>query len=205
MNISPESSAIPIQWFARSATEVAPDSIGCTLVRKFPNGQILRGRIVEVEAYTPGDPACHAYRRRTARNSVMFGPPGRTYVYLIYGMYHCLNLVTDLDGVPSAVLIRALELDTLPPGIALTPKLKCDRIAAGPGKLCRALAIDQSLNHQVLQPESPLWLEHRPLEFQAQLEAGSLLITQTTRIGLTQGVDLPWRWYLTSSPAVSKR
>jgi len=198
-------SPLPPNWFARPATEVAPDSIGCTLVREFPDGQILRGRIVESEAYTPGDPACHAYRRQTPRNAVMFGAPGRTYIYLIYGMYHCLNLVTDQEGVPSAVLIRALELDTLPPWIDLTTKPKLHRIAAGPGKLCRALQIDQSLNAQLLHPQSSIWLEPRTPDFQNGLEMGHLQLTQTTRIGLTQGVDLPWRWYLSSSPAVSKR
>jgi DNA-3-methyladenine glycosylase len=174
-------------------------------VRQLPNGQILRGRIVEVEAYAPGDPACHAYRRRTPRNTVMFGPPGKTYVYLIYGIYHCLNLVTDLNGIPSAVLIRALELETLPDWIEVTAQFKRDRVAAGPGKLCQALAVDQTLNNQLLQPEASLWLEPRTPEFQEQLASGNLAVTQTTRIGLTQGVDLPWRWYLTSSPAVSKR
>jgi DNA-3-methyladenine glycosylase len=205
VNLTPSTAAIPLTWFARPSTIVAPDSIGCTLVREFPNGQMLRGLIVETEAYAPGDPACHAYRRRTQRNSVMFGPPGKTYVYRIYGIYHCLNLVTDLDGVPSAVLIRALQLDSFPPGIDLTTQPKLQRIAAGPGKLCLAYQIDQSLNDRPLQPDSPLWLEPRPAEFQQQLEAGVRQLTQTTRIGLTQGVDLPWRWYLANSPAVSKR
>jgi DNA-3-methyladenine glycosylase len=191
-------------WFARPATDVAPDSIGCALVRELPDGQILRGRIVETEAYTPGDPACHAYRRKTNRNAVMFGPPGHAYVYLIYGMYHCLNLVTDLDGVPSAVLIRALELDTWPPGSDRAKPTKLHRIAAGPGKLCQAMQIDQRLNAHLLTPASGLWMEPRPPEFQHQLDSGMLHLTQTTRIGLTQGVDLPWRWYLSSSKAVSK-
>ncbi|MDX2241740.1 MAG: DNA-3-methyladenine glycosylase [Leptolyngbyaceae cyanobacterium bins.302] len=205
MNNPAEPTAIPPNWFARPAIEVAPACIGCTLVRQFPDGQIFKGLIVETEAYEPGDPACHAYRRKTQRNAVMFGVPGRTYVYRIYGIYHCLNLVTDLDGIPSAVLIRALELKTLPSWLELPTDSKLDRAAAGPGKLCIAFQIDQRLNEQPLQPGSPLWLEPRTPEFQQQLEAGNLHLTQTTRIGLTQGVDLPWRWYLTSSPAVSKR
>lgn len=205
MNTASDSSWIPASWFARPATEVAPDSIGCTLVREFPDGQILRGRIVEAEAYTPDDPACHAYRRRTARNEVMFGPPGNTYVYLIYGMYHCLNLVTDLDGVPSAVLVRALELDTIPPWFDRSTQPKLHRVAAGPGKLCRALKIDQSWNAQPLHPSSGIWVEPRTPDMRHHLETGTLQLTQTTRIGLTQGVDLPWRWYLASSAAVSKR
>jgi DNA-3-methyladenine glycosylase len=170
-----------------------------------PDGKIWRGLIVETEAYAPNDPACHAYRRRTARNQVMFGPAGMTYVYLIYGMYYCLNIVTDLDGVPSAVLIRALQLETVPPWIDVLKEPKLDRIAAGPGKLCRALQIDLKLTAQPLQPGQPLWLEDRQPLFQEKLAQGKVSLTQTTRIGLTQGADLPWRWYLAGCPAVSKQ
>lgn len=192
-------------WLSRPATEVAPDLIGCVLVRQWPDGRTLRGVIVETEAYTPDDPACHAYRRRTERNSVMFGPPGFCYVYLIYGIYHCLNVVTDLDGVPSAVLIRALALESLPDWITPKPNQKLHRLAAGPGKLCLVLGVDRSLNATRLEPGQPLWLEPRTEAFQQQLAAGSLGLTQTTRIGLTQGADRPWRWYLTDCLAVSKR
>jgi len=188
-------------WLERPSPEVAPDLLGCTLVRKFPDGQLLRGLIVETEAYAVGDPAFHAYRRRTERNAVLFGPAGRSYVYLIYGIYHCFNVVTDADGVPSAVLIRALQLESFPAEI---PAKKPHRIAAGPGKLCLALQIDRSLNALMLQPSEPLWLEHRSLEFQQQLENQATNLVQTTRIGLTQGVDLPWRWYIKDCPAVSK-
>lgn len=198
-----QASSIGTDWLSRPATQVAPDLVGCTLVRQMPDGQKLRGVIVETEAYEPGDPACHAYRSRTPRNQVMFGVAGMTYVYLIYGMYHCLNVVTDLDGVPSAVLIRALELKSLPEWMEQEAKLH--RVAAGPGKLCRALKIDLSLTAQPLQPGNPLWLEHRQPEFQQQFDEGKQNLVQTTRIGLTQGTDLPWRWYLANSPAVSKR
>ena len=206
---------IPPSWLARPSTAVAPDLIGCHLVRQVADTAqeptLWRGLIVETEAYTPDDPACHAYRRRTDRNWVMFGPAGMTYVYLIYGMYHCLNVVTDLDGVPSAVLIRALQLETLPPwldcGAAPNDRPKAappHRVAAGPGKLCRALKIDRSLNAQPLQPGQPLWLEHRSPTFQTQLDQQAIALVQTTRIGLTQGADHPWRWYLADCSAVSK-
>lgn len=175
------------------------------LVRQLPDLTIWRGLIVETEAYTPDDPACHAYRRRTDRNWVMFGPAGMTYVYLIYGMYHCLNVVTDLDGTPSAVLIRALQLETIPPWIDREKEPKPDRIAAGPGKLCRALKIDLSLTAQPLNPGQPLWLEHRSPKFQQELDQQARSLVQTTRIGLTQGADRPWRWYLANCPAVSKK
>lgn len=203
-------------WLARPSTAIAPDLIGCHLVRQVTDtaqeSTLWRGLIVETEAYTPGDPACHAYRRRTDRNQVMFGPAGMTYVYLIYGMYHCLNVVTDLDGVPSAVLIRALQLETIPPWLdrevtQRDTRLKASkphRVAAGPGKLCRALKIDLSLNAQPLQPGQPLWLEHRSPTFQKQLDQQAIALVQTTRIGLTQGADRPWRWYLAPCPAVSK-
>lgn len=184
-------------WLTRPSTDVSPDLIGCTLVRQFADGTLLRGIIVETEAYGPGDPACHAYRRRTDRNWVMFGPAGRAYVYLIYGIYHCLNIVTDRDEVPSAVLIRALELESVPSWLSVPTSTKPQRLAAGPGKLCKVLQIDRQLNAQRLKPGEPLWLEDRPPQWQPEL-------IQTTRIGLTKGADLPWRWYLKDSPAVSK-
>jgi DNA-3-methyladenine glycosylase len=196
---------IDSEWFNRAATNVAPDLIGCTLVRQLPDGQQLRGLIVETEAYQTGDPACHAYRKQTKRNQIMFGAPGYVYVYLIYGMYHCVNVVTDRDGEASAVLIRALELDpeTLSM-ISISPKEKLDRVAAGPGKLCRAMQIDLSLYGTKLEPGQSLWIEQRSANFQAMLDVNHLNLIQTTRIGLTQGVELPWRWYLKDCPAVSK-
>ncbi|MEB3828076.1 DNA-3-methyladenine glycosylase [Phormidium sp. CCY1219] len=189
-------------WLARPSTEVAPDLIGCSLVRKLPSGQTLRATIVETEAYGPGDPANHGFRRRTPRNEAMFEEPGTIYVYLIYGMHHCLNISTDKAEVPSAVLIRALQLEAVPPGIESQQKLH--RIAAGPGKLCRAFGIDLSLNREQLDPGGALWIEHRHREFQQQLQAKSEGLVQTTRIGISVGTELPWRWYLASSRAVSK-
>jgi len=180
---------------ARPSTEVAPALIGCTLVRQLPTGQVLRGTIVETEAYAPGDPAFHAYRGITPRNQVVFGAAGRAYVYQIYGMYYCLNVVTDCEGIPSTVLIRALQLEYLPSGMEISTKQKLHRLAAGPGKLCRVFQVDRNLNGTVLQVGEPLWLERRQQE---------LAIVQTTRIGLSQGVDLPWRWYVQDCPAVSK-
>jgi DNA-3-methyladenine glycosylase len=197
MNLHISAQIVEPNWLARPSTEVAPDLVGCTLIRQLSDGTILRGMIVETEAYGPGDPACHAYRRRTQRNDVMFGPAGRTYVYLIYGLYYCLNIVTDQDTVPSAVLIRALQLESIPSWVHQREPSKSYRIAAGPGKLCNILQINLSLNAQLLKPGEPLWLEHRRPQFQPDL-------IQTTRIGLTKGADLPWRWYLNNCAAVSK-
>ncbi|MEL7331552.1 MAG: DNA-3-methyladenine glycosylase [Cyanobacteria bacterium J06560_2] len=186
-------------WCDRPSIAVAPDLIGCTLIRQLPNGPLIRCIIVETEAYAPGDPACHAYNGKSKRNAAMFGPPGRSYVYLIYGMYHCLNVVTENEGVGSAVLIRASELDTIPP--QLTPKQakKPHRIAAGPGKLCRALDIDRGSDGMLYHPNSGIWLEHpsKPVPSEA--------LVQTTRIGITKAAERPWRWYLKSSQSVSKR
>jgi DNA-3-methyladenine glycosylase len=209
MHDSASTAVISSDWCSRSSLELAPDLIGCTLVRQWPDGTQVRGVIVETEAYEPGDPACHAYRGMTERNRVMFGPAGFVYVYLIYGMYHCLNIVSDYPNIASAVLIRALELETTPP--QLPSKMTGNknqsptRLAAGPGKLCRVLEIDRSLNGTLLQQGQPLWLEQRTPAWQQQFDQGLHPLTQTTRIGLTQGVDLPWRWYLRDSQAVSKR
>jgi DNA-3-methyladenine glycosylase len=194
---------IAADWLSRPAPEVAPDLLGCTLVRQFPNGKIIRGLIVETEAYAPGDPACHAYRRKTVRNAVMFGAAGMSYVYLIYGVYHCLNVVTDLDGVASAVLIRALQLDSVPDWISPQQAKKPHRVAAGPGKLCRSLHIDLALTAQPFVPGAPLSLEHRSIDVQTQYEQQQIQFVQTTRIGITQGAEIPWRWYIKDCPAVS--
>jgi DNA-3-methyladenine glycosylase len=214
MNLAANSErVISSAWFDRAAISVAPDLIGCTLVRQLPDGSQLRGLIVETEAYQEGDPACHAYRKQTKRNQIMFGAAGYVYVYLIYGIYHCVNIVTDRLGAPSAVLIRALELSpaTLS-GILLKPKEKPVRAAAGPGKLCLAMQIDLDLYGTKLERGQAMWVEHRSNDWQAKLDNGSRLpvtdatveIVQTTRIGLTQGIDLPWRWYLKGCHAVSK-
>lgn len=196
------SAPLPAAWFARPATTVAPDLIGCWLVRQTVTGNSWRGMIVETEAYGPGDPACHGYRKQTPRNQPMFGPPGLVYVYLIYGIYHCLNLVTEAEGVPSAVLIRAVSLgpDTISEMMnapTVSPVNQPERWAAGPGKLCRVLGIDRHLSGQWLGSQAGLWVEPRDPDWH-----GTLI--QTTRIGLTQGQDLAWRWYQHKHPAVSR-
>ena len=204
MNFTQTNEIIDNTWLKRPSPEVAPDLVGCTLVRRISDDQIIRSTIVETEAYAPGDPACHGYRSRTPRNAVMFGPPGMSYVFLIYGMYHCLNIVTDADGVPSVVLIRALQLESVPDWLwehipKQKSKPKISRLAAGPGKLCRLLNIDLNLNGSPLRVGQPMWLEHPRPQFQADLR-----IVQTTRIGITKGTELPWRWYLAECDAVSK-
>jgi DNA-3-methyladenine glycosylase len=157
--------------------------------------------IVETEAYAPTDPACHAYRGKTERNAVMFGPAGYLYVYLIYGIYHCLNVVTDAAGVGSAVLIRAIQLQEIPDWIPAHKQKTPQRVAAGPGLLCQALQIDRSHNGWPLIPrakQAGIWLE-----FPSDPCLADAMV-QTTRIGLSQGVETPWRWYIRNHPAISR-
>ncbi len=138
---------LPRSYFNHSTVQVARSLIGKYLVRVI-DGRILAGKIVEVEAYVGSkDRACHASKGRTQRTEVMFGPAGVAYVYLIYGMYHCLNVVTEREEFPSAVLIRAIEID--------------GELIDGPGRLCRALEIDRRLNLVDLTIGESLWFEDR--------------------------------------------
>jgi DNA-3-methyladenine glycosylase len=194
---------LPLDWFNRASTVVAPDLIGCTLVRTL-FGETIRGQIVETEAYEAGDPAMFAYRNRTERNSVVFGPAGVVYVYRIYRQYHCFNIVTDREGLASTILIRAVDLEPRPSWISAEPE-KLVKVAAGPGKLCRTLQIDTSLKGVPVHPNSGLWVEARSPAVSQYLRDCSTAMTQTTRIGLSKGTDIPWRWYLSNSLAVSRR
>jgi len=149
-------------WFDRPSIEVAADLLGARLVHDAPEGRVA-GRIVEVEAYRgPADLAAHSARGRTARNAVMFGPPGHLYVYLIYGLHNCLNVVCGPGTKPEAVLIRAVALDE---GLALATarrgeSVPHERLASGPGNVGRALGVDRSLNGTDLLA-GPIWIEFR--------------------------------------------
>src|SRR5690349_23369962 len=135
INIMPERRILPSKYFDRSTLVVARSLVGKYLVRKNGKGMIA-GKIIEVEAYVgPHDKACHASKGRTPRTDVLFGPPGIAYVYLIYGMYHCLNVVTEREGFPAAVLIRAVE-----------HRDSSSVLIDGPGRVCRAFQIDLGLN-----------------------------------------------------------
>jgi DNA-3-methyladenine glycosylase len=138
---------LPQSYFNRPTLVVARSLIGKYLIRENGKGTIA-GKIIEVEAYIGAeDKACHASKGRTARTEVLFGPPGMAYVYLIYGMYDMLNVVTERLEVPAAVLVRAIEVD--------------GRLIDGPGKLCRALEIDRSLHRLDLTQGQSLWFEDR--------------------------------------------
>jgi DNA-3-methyladenine glycosylase len=134
-------------FYERKTIDVARDLVGMYLVRKHPDGTTI-GKIVETEAYVgPEDKACHASRGRTPRTSVMFGAPGHAYVYFIYGFHNMLNIVTEPEGFPAAVLIRAVEpTEEIPLMQARRDMKDIRQLASGPGKLCDAFAIDRSLN-----------------------------------------------------------
>ena len=134
-------------YFNRPTLTVARSLVGKYLIRCI-DGRDIAGKIVEVEAYVgPQDKACHASKGRTQRTEVLFGPPGVAYVYLIYGMYHCLNVVTEREEFPSAILIRAIDVD--------------GELVDGPGRLCRALQIDRRLNRVDLTTGESIWFEDR--------------------------------------------
>lgn len=181
-------SSLPRAWFARPAPEVAPDLLGRHLVRRLPDGSICRVRLVETEAYEPHDPASHSFRGETARTAAMFGPPGHLYVYLIYGLHHCMNVVTGPAGHGAAVLLRAAEpLEGLPAMSANRgsddPRLLC----RGPARLAQALGVDRTLDGTDLLRSEVLWLET------GEPVPGDRVIA-TGRIGISVGTQTPWRW-----------
>jgi DNA-3-methyladenine glycosylase len=192
------------RWFyARPALDVARDLLGLVLVRRSPEGTVA-GRIVEVEAYVGiEDRASHAWRGRTPRNSVMFGPPGHAYVYFIYGMHWCLNFVSDADGVPSAVLLRGVEpLEGIERMRARRPKARKDQqLTSGPARLCQAFAVTGELNGADLCASgSVLYVEDRRL--------GHSPIIAVPRVGVDYAREWaakPFRLYDASSPYVSVR
>jgi DNA-3-methyladenine glycosylase len=183
--------ALPPEFFCRPAQEVAPELIGCLLLKRQAGGELLGGVIVETEAYCQSEPACHGHRRRSPSNETLFGEPGHWYVYLTYGIHHCVNVVTDRHNWANGVLLRAVALPDEPA-----------RVAAGPGLLARRFGIDRSHNGQPVAEASGLWLAPRSPELGAVMSTD---LVQTTRIGISQGQELPWRWYLRSSASVSRR
>ncbi len=183
-------------FLKKPASEAAPALLGC-IIERTVDGRTLRGRIVETEAYDQTDVASHSYRGMTPRTEVMFGKAGHLYVYFTYGMHYCCNIVVGPEGHGAAVLIRAVEpLE----GETAMSELRGGRsghdLTNGPAKFCQAFAIDRALNrHDLLK--APLKLvvpKNRPAE----------KITETTRIGISRGQDVPWRFYISGNPYVSK-
>jgi DNA-3-methyladenine glycosylase len=188
-------------FFDRPALEVAPALLGCVLEHRTP-GRMVSVALTEVEAYAGAvDPASHAYRGRTRRNAVMFGPPGHAYVYFTYGMHFCVNLVCLPAGTAEAVLLRAgAVIDGLPLARRRRVTSRADTdLARGPALLCQALAIDRAQDGaDVCDPASPLRI----------LEAGTSGVgpggvRSGPRVGVREGADVAWRFWIDGDPTVS--
>ena len=206
------------EFFDRPGVQVAPEVLGLVLWHDSPAG-LVAGVLTEVEAYAgPADPASHAYRGRSNRNAVMFGPPGHAYVYFTYGMHFCVNLVCEQAGQASAVLLRAARIVAgaglaaerrqprpRPEGPAGVPSrpgraLAGRDLARGPARLCQALAIDRSLDGaDVCGTGTPLGIGAPP----GWTPAPASAISTGPRVGVSQAAEVPWRFWLTSESSVS--
>jgi DNA-3-methyladenine glycosylase len=180
---------LPRSFYNRETILVARELLGKILVH-VTEGVERRGRIVEVEAYLgPHDLAAHSARGITPRTKIMFGPPGHAYIYLIYGMYHCMNVVTEPEGHASAILLRALE-----------PVANIERKTTGPGLLCRAMEIDRGLNgHDLLSDD---------FYIVPPAKDEPLVIVKRPRIGVAYSgpwAAEPLRFYIRDNPFVSRR
>jgi DNA-3-methyladenine glycosylase len=195
--------SLPRSFYEPSAKAVASRLLGHWLIRKTANG-VCGGPIVDAEAYLVGDPASHCYIGETARNRVMFGPPGYAYVYLIYGAHFCVNAVCRRAGVAEAVLIRALEAEFGEPLMrANRPGVKPISLTNGPGKLCAALGIDRTLDGvDLCDRNGGLFIAANP-DLKAFRKQRGPVVT-TTRVGLTRAAHLPLRFYLGGSGFISR-
>lgn len=201
---------LPRSFFDRPVLSVAPDLLGCVLAHQTAEG-LVAAEIVEVEAYLgESDPASHAFRGRSARNAVMFGPPGHAYVYFTYGMHFCVNLVCEGPGKAAAVLLRAGRVVEgaglaaarrgTPARAAAATGVAARDLARGPARLCQALAIGRAQNGaDVCDPDGPLRVLARD---SAALPSG-FPISSGPRVGVRLGAAEPWRFWLAGEPAVS--
>ncbi|MDR4494664.1 MAG: DNA-3-methyladenine glycosylase [Nitrospirales bacterium] len=190
-------SPLPRPFYERSTLEVAKDLLGKHLIRRTPDG-VIQTKIVDVEAYVgPQDKACHASKGRTKRTEVLFGQAGYTYVYMIYGMYHCLNFVTEQVDFPAAVLIRGLEIvgNTASSG---APPTRID----GPGRVCRYLKLDRTHNVLDATKKEIIWVEDPGISIpNNQIQA-------LTRIGVDYAGEWAkklWRFCLPAPTSARKR
>lgn len=201
-----EENRLPLSFYeAYDTRSLAQKLLGCELVHNSPDGT-TSGIIVETEAYLQDDPACHAYQKRTARTEPMYGAPGTIYVYLIYGMYQCFNIVSREKGCGEAVLVRALEPKE---GIqlmamrrqnsrkvGLQKPVSLRELCRGPGKLVQAMGIDRAIHNGLSLTDSGLYLKP---SLQNVIE-----VDVSKRIGITQGADLLYRYSIRNNPFVSK-
>jgi len=204
-----EENRLPLSFYeAYDTCTLAHKLLGCELVHDSPDG-LTSGIIVETEAYLQDDPACHAYRKRTVRTEPMYSAAGTIYVYLIYGMYQCVNVVSREDGCAEAVLIRALQPTEgielmelrrrysrkISPGIPPKP-VSLRELCKGPGKLVQAMGIDRAVHNSQSLATSSLYIRPQILsEFETEI---------STRIGITQGADLLYRYSIKNNRFVSK-
>lgn len=190
--------ALPVRFYDRDPALVAREMLG-TIVERVTEQGTVTGRIVETEAYLgPHDPACHASAGLTARTRVLYGPPGLAYVYLIYGVYWCLNAVTRESGFGSAVLVRAIEpLSGLELMRARRPGAHRDRdLTNGPGKLCLAFGIDGTLNGGAL--------DRPPLRILRGEPIADADVRVSPRIGISRAAEWPYRYFIADNEFVSK-
>jgi DNA-3-methyladenine glycosylase len=188
---------LPVSYYARPTLEVARDLLGCLLSRREPDGTFTVGRIVETEAYIgETDPACHAAAGRTPRTRVLYGPPGRSYVYFTYGMHYCFNVVTEPEGHPAAVLVRGLRPEA---GVECMQARRGGRegpeLTQGPARLCEALGIDLDLNDVSLA--GPILTVRTDGAAVGRIASGP-------RIGIRVATDRPWRFWVEDDPFVSR-
>ena len=192
-------SRLPRRFCSRPALEVAPALLGQVLARRLPSGPTLRARIVETEAYEPDDPASHAFAGPTARNAAMFGPPGHLYVYFVYGMHFCMNVVTAGHGHGSAVLLRAGEpLEGLETMARLRGREEPRELCRGPARWAQAFGVDRTLDGADLVGGEEIWLERGA-------GVSPEAIDRTPRIGIRRAAELPWRFVERDSRWTSRR
>ena len=187
-------SPLSTSFYSAPTLTVAQALLGQYLVLDTPEGDAILSRIVETEAYTQDDPACHAYNRRGGRSETLYKQPGLSYVYFIYGMYFCLNAVTEPVDRAGAVLIRAVE----PVHHSHNPDSLAALKTHGPGRLCKALGITKDAHNEqdLTHVDSRIRIHPGP-------SIATHAITTTTRIGIQQATDYPWRFYITDNPYVS--
>jgi len=193
----PPGRVLPVSFYERPTLEVAPELLGCLLCRRETDGTYTTGRIVETEAYIgETDPACHAAAGRTPRTRVLYGPPGRSYVYFTYGMHYCFNVVTEPEGRPAAVLVRALHpVSGLDRMRARRGERQGPELTQGPARLCEAMAIDLDLNDVSLAG---------PVLSVRSDGTGVSNIASGPRIGIRVATDRPWRFWVEGDPFVSR-
>jgi len=196
---------LPESFYEPSAELVAPKLLGHLLLRRTPDGTWAGGEIVEAEAYLANDPACHGFRRETARNRSMYGPPGRAYVYFIYGNYFCFNAVCAHRGVAEAVLVRAIEPTHGEDWMRKNRPVATRReLTAGPSKLCLALDLEREFDGaDICSTRSDLIIAGNPNLKEFLRDRGPMITT--TRIGLSVAEHMPLRFYFDRSEFVSRR